>query len=608
MSPVLSVVVPAYNVAEYLPACLDSLLNQTLRDLEVIVVDDGSPDECGEIADSYAARDERVVVLHTDNQGLGPARNTGMQVARGTYLTFVDSDDLVPSRAFELMVNALEGSGSDFAAGNAWRYMPDGRLLPSWTHQEAFAEDRTGVTIHEFPLLARDRMVWNKVWRRSFWDAHGFEFPAIRYEDYPVTLAAHLVASGVDVLSSKVYLWRQRRESTSITQRSADIDNVADRVRSAELVLDQLGDADPTIRDAVHAYLVDVDLVAVADAYTASADGDGAAIGALLRRLATRLSPRGTTPIARSIHSRARRGRLQSVAALGRLRAARGASVKVKALLRPRMATALPRLLAAGLGTGPARASRALRRRLRSDLTSVRTTPHGIELDVRLRLRESLAGRARLGATVDGRALELRRSGARDVTITIPRAALGESSLVALRARLGPLRWAGTITVDEGAIPRGLAASGTAWLAFGGTPQGGLTIGLIDPAVSADIDLTDVGLQVDITSRRLDDGDDGGLIAVLRGAPTEPLVAPLSNSAATIPWGELLAGDPPDNPATGQSRRPLVHVAPGHEPVDGGRPVFSRSEASVVLRDHTVSLERGVDGSAELLIQHHSYG
>src|SRR4051812_25834814 len=100
----LSVVVPAYDVAAYLPACLDSVLAQSdslgRTELEVVVVDDGSPDACGEIAEAYAARDPRVRVVHTANQGLGAARNEGWRHVRGDLLAFADSDDVVPPGAY----------------------------------------------------------------------------------------------------------------------------------------------------------------------------------------------------------------------------------------------------------------------------------------------------------------------------------------------------------------------------------------------------------------------------------------------------------------------------------------------------------------------------
>src|SRR5689334_20068273 len=115
----LSVVVPFYNVADYIADCLDSLERQTFDDLEVVLVDDGSTDDSRAIAEEFCARDPRFRIVTQENQGLGPARNTGVKHAEGEYITFVDSDDLVPRYAYELMVGSLDETGSSFAAGNA---------------------------------------------------------------------------------------------------------------------------------------------------------------------------------------------------------------------------------------------------------------------------------------------------------------------------------------------------------------------------------------------------------------------------------------------------------------------------------------------------------
>ncbi|MGM9652768.1 MAG: glycosyltransferase family 2 protein [Eubacteriales bacterium] len=105
MEPLLSVIVPVYNVEPYLRKCVDSILNQTYRNLEVILVDDGSPDNCGAICEEYAANDARVRVLHKPNGGLSDARNAGMDIITGEYLTFVDSDDWLQP---ELYRNAMQ--------------------------------------------------------------------------------------------------------------------------------------------------------------------------------------------------------------------------------------------------------------------------------------------------------------------------------------------------------------------------------------------------------------------------------------------------------------------------------------------------------------------
>lgn len=94
-TPVLSIIVPVYNVEEYLARCIDSVLTQTFTNFELILVDDGSPDRCGEICDEYARKDSRVIVIHKENGGVSSARNRGLDIARGEYITFVDSDDLI---------------------------------------------------------------------------------------------------------------------------------------------------------------------------------------------------------------------------------------------------------------------------------------------------------------------------------------------------------------------------------------------------------------------------------------------------------------------------------------------------------------------------------
>lgn len=102
--PELSIIVPVYKVEPYLRRCLDSILAQTFRDFELILIDDGSPDNCGAICDEYAAKDSRIIVIHQKNQGVSAARNAGLDIARGTYLGFVDSDDWIEPEMYETMI------------------------------------------------------------------------------------------------------------------------------------------------------------------------------------------------------------------------------------------------------------------------------------------------------------------------------------------------------------------------------------------------------------------------------------------------------------------------------------------------------------------------
>ncbi|SDB80623.1 CDP-glycerol glycerophosphotransferase [Raineyella antarctica] len=291
MAALLSVVVPFYGVQDYLAECLESLRRQTLADLEVILVDDGSHDEGWRIARSYARADDRFRVVEQVNAGLGPARNTGAALASGRYLTFVDSDDLVPARAYELMVGTLERSGSDFAAGNACRFDAVDGVRPSWAHREAFAVDDIGTSISQRPDLVGDRMAWNKVYRRDFWERHGFAFPAIRYEDYPVSMAAHLAARAVDILSDPIYYWRVRESGGSITQAVHDLGNLADRVDSAVRTLDIVTGAPAEVRWGLQVLLLRVDLAAIARALVSVPPEQWPTIAALGRQLARRVEP-----------------------------------------------------------------------------------------------------------------------------------------------------------------------------------------------------------------------------------------------------------------------------------------------------------------------------
>ncbi|MBC3843913.1 glycosyltransferase [Streptacidiphilus sp. 4-A2] len=238
MAPRLSVVVPIYNVRLYLDECLSSIAAQTLTDLEVVMVDDGSTDDSAEIAERFAAKDSRFRLVKQENKGLGPARNTGIRNIDpdSEYLAFVDSDDTMPPTAYQLMVETLDSTGSDFVSGNVLRFRSVG-YVQSPVHRRPFAETALRTHITERPLLVTDRTAWNKVYRRSFWDAQGLEYPGILYEDAPVSVPLHFLAKRVDILSEPIYHWREREVGArSITQNRTDPKGLIDRVTSMRLV------------------------------------------------------------------------------------------------------------------------------------------------------------------------------------------------------------------------------------------------------------------------------------------------------------------------------------------------------------------------------------
>jgi CDP-glycerol glycerophosphotransferase len=226
--PLVSVVVPAYAVEAWIDDCLRSLVQQTHTRWEAVVVDDGSPDRSGEIAEQWARRDARIRVLHSVNGGLGAARNLGLRHVRGEYVTFLDSDDVLPPTALSALVEALEGSGSDFATGSLVRD-EGGRLVePRWLRR-LHRPPRRGITVAEHPEILGDVFACNKLFRRSWWVARGLSFPErVRYEDQPTTTAAYL-AGRFDVLDEVVYHWRIRDDGTSITQQRASTADLRDR-------------------------------------------------------------------------------------------------------------------------------------------------------------------------------------------------------------------------------------------------------------------------------------------------------------------------------------------------------------------------------------------
>ena len=113
--PMISIIVPVYNVESYLADCVDSITAQTFKDIEIILVDDGSPDSCGQICDDYAKTDKRIRVIHKQNGGLSDARNAGIQLASGRYLGFIDSDDYIATDMFERLYNSIIETDSDIA-------------------------------------------------------------------------------------------------------------------------------------------------------------------------------------------------------------------------------------------------------------------------------------------------------------------------------------------------------------------------------------------------------------------------------------------------------------------------------------------------------------
>lgn len=294
-SPRISVVVPFFNVADLLGECLHSIAAQTHRDLEVIMVDDGSTDGSTEIARAQAEADPRFVLHRVQNGGSpGFARNRGIERASGEFLAFVDADDMLRPGAYEVLLHTLERSGSDFVCGNVDRIGPWG-VGPSALHARAIKGRRIGTHITKLPNLLYDISVFNKLFRKQFWDAHKLSFPeGMLWEDLQLMTQAHVLARAVDVIPDHVYYWRHRGlGELSITQSRTDIQNLRDRINALLAIESFLAKHAPAklLRQHQHKALTNDLWLYVGDLYRVS-DGYRAEFLDLANRYLDGVSPR----------------------------------------------------------------------------------------------------------------------------------------------------------------------------------------------------------------------------------------------------------------------------------------------------------------------------
>ncbi len=607
-APLLSVVVPFYGVEDYLAECLDSILAQTMTDFEVVLVDDGSRDGSIDVARAYAALDPRLRLVRQANAGLGPARNTGVRHARGRYLMFVDSDDLLAPRAFDLLVGTLERTGSDFAVGNAWRFTRTRGTWPSWTHQLPCAADRQRTNVRAFPALIRDRMAWNKVYRRSFWDAHGYEFPAIRYEDFPITLRAHLDAAAVDVVATPVYLWRDRESGESITQQVFHPRNAEDRTTSANLVLDlvEAHGVPEQVREDLHAYFVEVDLVALAGALAEAGWADRAHLETIVRRLALRLHPQAPGRVPRLsflIHQGLRDGDFEFVRALARWRA----SGDRRALLgelrrRPRLLPAVLRAVTPRPRRPPLHPLRP--RPLAVTMTSAVEEAGRFVVNADVRLRQQFRLTALLTASLRAGDLTVpllvepaRKWESLAVRIVVtPEDVLacgGAEAGLVVEARRYALRWAGGVRVpDTDELPPVLPLGDGTWAVAGllADSSAELRIGVLRDALVAE------GRKVadDLAELRPNRAAD---LLVRRPAPAADVRLPADGGRVALLAADIVAGDPADNPVERVNRRAIASAA--------GEPLYlTRFPGAVTTPDASVRLVPTRRGWAEVRVTH----
>ncbi len=217
MNDVISVIVPVYNVAAYLPQCLDSILGQDHKALEVILIDDGSTDDSGRICDQYAQADSRIRVLHQKNGGAAAAKNAGLRIATGEYLSFVDSDDYLEPEVYGYMLSVLkeyEADAAEFAFRNVYRNRTEDQVF----HPGRSVMDGKAYLIR-FTQGWTCALLWNKLYKRSLFQGVFFE-EGHKIDDEYFTYQGFLNADKVVCDDRIVYSYRRRASSVMLSPGS----------------------------------------------------------------------------------------------------------------------------------------------------------------------------------------------------------------------------------------------------------------------------------------------------------------------------------------------------------------------------------------------------
>lgn len=214
MSELISIIVPVYDVELYLEKCVKSIQNQTYTNLEIILVDDGSPDRCPEICDRLADCDSRIKVIHKENGGLSDARNAGLDIARGNYISFIDSDDYISEQMFEKLHHRIQEDCSDIAVCNIAYIDIDGNILDKRTNDvDEGCLDELQFWIELYGTNYTYCVVaWNKLYRKELFDDIRYDCGKI-HEDELIIHKIINKCERISFLKEKMYFYLQRNQS-----------------------------------------------------------------------------------------------------------------------------------------------------------------------------------------------------------------------------------------------------------------------------------------------------------------------------------------------------------------------------------------------------------
>ena len=230
--PKISIIIPVYNVAEYLPKCLDSILAQTLSDIEVICINDGSTDNSSDILQNYSSKDKRIKIINQNNKGISAARNAGLKIVQSEYVMFVDSDDYIAPDMAEKLYRTMEADNPDVVICSAECVnllpkdaSPDVIEWQSWL-QPWLDEYVKPNGIYDVPKTIKDEfisVVWNKLYKASIIKNYKIEFPLGLIEEDEYWLWAYMIhCKKYSFINERLYFYVQRSGSIMTTRNGND--------------------------------------------------------------------------------------------------------------------------------------------------------------------------------------------------------------------------------------------------------------------------------------------------------------------------------------------------------------------------------------------------